>query len=615
MRAKAAAAETPWPRTRRDYLPLPRPPVFTPLAADEPDPPEMTLTSLLGRDPDNALRFHNLSKWPPPKQLEETVARLPHLGEQPDRTPLVLRWTLDTIAKRPDTMVHNGAVRYIVNVLGNSIGQDYTRRGQPVPDRAELDRQALDLMQRTVKDAEPRPKQGHPVTAIGSTHPDTDATQEPEIRDAETQDQIAQNSPGEERSTPEFAVSYDAVQPPEEVGITTEQTVVNPVPSPAAPRPPLTTPPNSPAQSSAPSQAARPVPEQWPPPKPSEDAFARIPPLKDPVKAPLWRPEELPPQQAKAEIHRAEQGIDAFDPEDGDRGRPRLSGKLDYRTELLSDLDSLLRQDPSVMAEEERNRKAANILLKGAEKYNESQGGKLAEWAGDRDVTPKQLGYQWATGTGPTFRFFDENSHMGKKLVKATYMQANIDSVVQEAYATGKTVSKPFAWSLDRMIHGSRKLSTAAYPPYFFSHLLCGNDAEALHGSLRYTITVEPPTFPQGARPWTEGRARVRVQAQDDLSAISGTRLPPILGGYADSKAVFTRNDPLGPNAPFRTIHTAYDMSFERPFTPLKTSLSQAARELPPTILPGPIGLPPLPFPLPSPSGREVSPKEKDSPP
>jgi hypothetical protein len=51
---------------------------------------------------------------------------------------------LDTIAKRPDTLVHNGAVRYIVNVLGNSIAQDHTRRGQPVPERTELHRQALE---------------------------------------------------------------------------------------------------------------------------------------------------------------------------------------------------------------------------------------------------------------------------------------------------------------------------------------------------------------------------------------------------------------------------------------------------------------------------------------
>lgn len=59
------------------------------------------------------------------------------------------------------------------------------------------------------------------------------------------------------------------------------------------------------------------------------------------------------------------------------------------------------------------------------------------------------------------------------------------------------------------------------------------------------------------------------IEMIDHMSAESGTRASPIVGGFNpdNPKTVFPENNPYGPDGQFRTIDACYNMTINRYFS------------------------------------------------
>ena len=84
------------------------------------------------------------------------------------------------------------------------------------------------------------------------------------------------------------------------------------------------------------------------------------------------------------------------------------------------------------------------------------------------------------------------------------------------------------------------------------------NPARAFHGSFGGTVTVKVIPL-QGGATYLD----VVVKIHDNMSAISGTRLPPFLGGYDHSgtgECSILPENPDGADGAFRTIQIDYKL-------------------------------------------------------
>ncbi|HYF37601.1 MAG TPA: hypothetical protein VD994_20030 [Prosthecobacter sp.] len=173
---------------------------------------------MLDRDPDNALRFQNLSKWPPPTHLAAIRDHEQHRHLAQSRPALVLQWLKDTAAARPETRTRDGAVRYLLNTLKGTLATDYTRPGQPLPEDPQLKSETFQLID-------------HTLDQVRAAAPDT--------------------------AVP--ALAPPLAQPPPPLSVTLAPSAD----SPAAPTPSV--PPSDPAPDSAPSAQQRTSPPAEPP--------------------------------------------------------------------------------------------------------------------------------------------------------------------------------------------------------------------------------------------------------------------------------------------------------------------------------------------------------------
>lgn len=86
----------------------------------------------------------------------------------------------------------------------------------------------------------------------------------------------------------------------------------------------------------------------------------------------------------------------------------------------------------------------------------------------------------------------------------------------------------------------------------------------------------------------TGAAAPSRMRMRGAAGPLSGTRLPPSLGGYQKEKggSLFSKNNPFGLEGPFRTIQANYDLHFSVEVDPHMT-VSGAWKIDPSKILPG----------------------------
>ena len=173
----------------------------------------------------------------------------------------------------------------------------------------------------------------------------------------------------------------------------------------------------------------------------------------------------------------------------------------------------------------------------------------LSKEVTDDKITAVQLGYQWVMGTGDNERNFNEESVMGKQMLKAQEVEEGINRAIYQFGRYGKATAV-FA----------RRASTEnelLYVKSFFEDL-DKNPARAFHGSYRGNVTVtktEQTTF--GVNYY------LNVTITDNMTAGSGFRLPPFLGGYSKGAALIKGENPYGPDGYFRNIKVNYDMNIK----------------------------------------------------
>ena len=196
------------------------------------------------------------------------------------------------------------------------------------------------------------------------------------------------------------------------------------------------------------------------------------------------------------------------------------------------------------------------------------------EWSKTTDAkntTAYQLFYRWALGTGDDSYTFDENSTMGKQMIKAPEVSKAILNTAIKAYSSGGKTTTDFA----RILSSEDETN---YVESFIKDVSGKNPARALHGS--YSGSVQVDEYIKGK----DGTVIIKmtVAISDNLTATSGTRYPPSLGGYdPDSPAaVYPEENPYGSDGQFRTIKTVYSMKVQMVFkAPDKIEYQQAERD------------------------------------
>ena len=189
-------------------------------------------------------------------------------------------------------------------------------------------------------------------------------------------------------------------------------------------------------------------------------------------------------------------------------------------------------------------------------------GYSLSQPVDDAHVTAEQLTYEWAQGIGPWYRLFDENSVMGKQMMRADYVISAIDTFLSNA-ADGDTEPLRFYRSLTAGSDFSDKLLNAfTYPPDFVADVFV-NPARAYQGSIGGYVSAVSRIYSLNGQSVID----VNVYMTDVSNAASGTHFPnPFsLLNYASLEPV---NNPYGAHAPFGDIRTDYNLNFKA--VPLK---------------------------------------------
>lgn len=216
--------------------------------------------------------------------------------------------------------------------------------------------------------------------------------------------------------------------------------------------------------------------------------------------------------------------------------------------------DSLSKEEQKLLKERLSDRIVAAGFAKVADQGNTEMGRTLELPVSDMDVSAKQLFYQWVKGTGPSQRHFNEDSTMGRELMTTPYVTEAVQQAIENMYFSGK----PSVGEAKRSLgDGKGRDWPGVYLPNLVFDATVGNNTYALHGSMAVRAEVGRPFLRNG-----KTYLPVKVTGTDDLSAISGARLPPFLGGYTHNKSAFSKDNPFGEKGPFRTITTTYDLQF-----------------------------------------------------
>jgi hypothetical protein len=177
----------------------------------------------------------------------------------------------------------------------------------------------------------------------------------------------------------------------------------------------------------------------------------------------------------------------------------------------------------------------------------------LQEKVSDQKATANHLFYQWANGIGPNKRMFNENSVMGKQMLTAPEVKKATQQAAKQAIK-GNWGEVGFARSLVEEGELSYVQS--------FAEDITDNPARAFHGSFSGSVTVTD-VEPGSGGVWVS----MTVTISDNMTAASGTRAPPFLGGYNDGNggvnAIFPEENPYGPDAPLNTIKINYEMKIK----------------------------------------------------
>ena len=195
---------------------------------------------------------------------------------------------------------------------------------------------------------------------------------------------------------------------------------------------------------------------------------------------------------------------------------------------------------------------ARKAITSIANKVNENTDGMMAQSASDSNVNAYQLFYQWVHGTGPDNRNFDENSVMGKQMLKAPEVMDAMSTAAQQAGCEDNCSNVSFFRSL-------KSENPITYALDDFPRDIDGrNPARGFHGSFSGTITMSGRTKVEGGY-----IIHMTVNIRDRMTATSGTRASGSKWGY-DAKnpvAVYPTENPYGPRGQFRTINVNYSMN------------------------------------------------------
>jgi RHS repeat-associated protein len=201
-------------------------------------------------------------------------------------------------------------------------------------------------------------------------------------------------------------------------------------------------------------------------------------------------------------------------------------------------------------SKETKKQKTTRIaLVTLAEVYNVKKLFSADDWANDPEVTASQLFYQWVKGTGKDKRKFDENSTMGKQMLEAKEVITGIDDAIKGYKDKGLPTA-----IITRSLSEENPI---LYAKSFWDDL-DDNPARALHGSYSGTATVYASEETSLGVNYT-----LSIKITDYLSAMSGTRKPPALGGYKPGGSIYNSENPYGLNGNFRTIKVEYRMNIK----------------------------------------------------
>jgi hypothetical protein len=240
-----------------------------------------------------------------------------------------------------------------------------------------------------------------------------------------------------------------------------------------------------------------------------------------------------------------------------------MEGKIKEATVNLSDEQRAARNLKKALKAAVNSKAAENLYISASTNYaeysNEKSGGKLDDFVPDKEVTPDHLGYQWVMGTGSDKRVFDQNSVMGKQMLKTPEVSNAINMVVEKVVGYVNFNTQDF----------SRELLKEGAFSYMLSFVedMQKNPARAFHGSFSGSVQVQSVLF----NPNTNSiMVNMYINIADNMTAPSGTRLPPKLGGYSNPPlAIFPYENPFGKSGQFRTINIKYKM-FHTVNIPLK---------------------------------------------
>lgn len=175
---------------------------------------------------------------------------------------------------------------------------------------------------------------------------------------------------------------------------------------------------------------------------------------------------------------------------------------------------------------------------------DEMNNGSFSQKTTDKTVNAKQLFYQWIMGYGSSTREFNQNSTMGQQMLESP----EILDAITNASSSGK--SQKFNRSL-------RDENPLLYVKSFIEDANGENPARAFHGSFAGEVKVNSVYKNKDVQV-----TNMTIIMTDRMTATSGTRAPPSAGGYGkNAKAIYTKENPYGPNGQFKTITVNYNMT------------------------------------------------------
>ncbi|MCA6438266.1 MAG: hypothetical protein IM600_15950, partial [Bacteroidetes bacterium] len=176
---------------------------------------------------------------------------------------------------------------------------------------------------------------------------------------------------------------------------------------------------------------------------------------------------------------------------------------------------------------------------------NYRSGNQWAQPVTNAQATAFHLFYQWANGTGPNERTFDENSVMGYYLMQTPEVQSAVASLMKDPGSPGNYKTERFTRSLN-------KEGKVDYVKSFFEDV-GSNPTRAFHGSFSGIVKVTKVTQLGNGSTAID----IIVTMHDNMTAMSGSRLPPPVG-YGPEGSVFNQEYPNGFKGPLKTIVIDY---------------------------------------------------------